>query len=121
NRRRVVYTSLTAGCTSHHPRQRRGSRGHWHPWTAGPDRLPGVSIPRPASDVPRRSEEHTSELQSRENLVCRLLLEKKKERVGSDCVVSPNLRLRVWMSSAPQAWLSSWAEDRDILDTWSVH
>src|SRR5690606_41576728 len=27
---------------------------------------------------PRRSEEHTSELQSRENLVCRLLLEKKK-------------------------------------------
>src|SRR5690606_14052229 len=26
----------------------------------------------------RRSEEHTSELQSRENLVCRLLLEKKK-------------------------------------------
>src|SRR5690606_41788846 len=29
------------------------------------------------SDSPR-SEEHTSELQSRENLVCRLLLEKKK-------------------------------------------
>src|SRR5690606_41634402 len=27
---------------------------------------------------PLRSEEHTSELQSRENLVCRLLLEKKK-------------------------------------------
>src|SRR5436309_12608083 len=29
-----------------------------------------------------RSEEHTSELQSRENLVCRLLLEKKKWRLG---------------------------------------
>src|SRR5690606_41967659 len=29
---------------------------------------------------PRRSEEHTSELQSRENLVCRLLLEKKKNK-----------------------------------------
>src|SRR5690606_41648391 len=28
-----------------------------------------------------RSEEHTSELQSRENLVCRLLLEKKKRRL----------------------------------------
>src|SRR5690606_41266135 len=27
--------------------------------------------------IPRRSEEHTSELQSRENIVCRLLLEKK--------------------------------------------
>src|SRR6266511_5857765 len=29
---------------------------------------------------PKRSEEHTSELQSRENLVCRLLLEKKKKK-----------------------------------------
>src|SRR6266511_6480333 len=28
-----------------------------------------------------RSEEHTSELQSRENLVCRLLLEKKKKKM----------------------------------------
>src|SRR3712207_8676811 len=33
---------------------------------------------RPA---PRRSEEHTSELQSRQYLVCRLLLEKKKEKI----------------------------------------
>src|SRR5690606_40471954 len=31
------------------------------------------------SDEVARSEEHTSELQSRENLVCRLLLEKKKK------------------------------------------
>src|SRR5207302_7032110 len=31
----------------------------------------------------RRSEEHTSELQSRENLVCRLLLEKKKKTAKS--------------------------------------
>src|SRR5690606_40424028 len=30
--------------------------------------------------VAERSEEHTSELQSRENLVCRLLLEKKKTK-----------------------------------------
>src|SRR2546427_10026705 len=30
-------------------------------------------------EVPRRSEEHTSELQSQSNLVCRLLLEKKKK------------------------------------------
>src|SRR5690606_41372537 len=29
----------------------------------------------------QRSEEHTSELQSRENLVCRLLLEKKKQDI----------------------------------------
>src|SRR5690349_90265 len=31
-------------------------------------------------DLPARSEEHTSELQSRRDLVCRLLLEKKKQK-----------------------------------------
>src|SRR2546430_12086331 len=31
-------------------------------------------------DTTERSEEHTSELQSQSNLVCRLLLEKKKKR-----------------------------------------
>src|SRR5207248_11234573 len=35
---------------------------------------------QPASDVGRRSEEHTSELQSPYDLVCRLLLEKKKKK-----------------------------------------
>src|SRR2546426_6054413 len=34
----------------------------------------------PSRRVPARSEEHTSELQSPFNLVCRLLLEKKKTR-----------------------------------------
>src|SRR5690606_39393973 len=34
----------------------------------------------PSRQSNRRSEEHTSELQSRENLVCRLLLEKKKKK-----------------------------------------
>src|SRR5690606_39974536 len=33
---------------------------------------------KPCSASQSRSEEHTSELQSRENIVCRLLLEKKK-------------------------------------------
>src|SRR2546422_3825027 len=33
---------------------------------------------------PKRSEEHTSELQSRLHLVCRLLLEKKKQRLIHD-------------------------------------
>src|SRR5436309_6132445 len=43
------------------------------------------SIDRPAfrSAQRDRSEEHTSELQSRENLVCRLLLEKKKKNYES--------------------------------------
>src|SRR5690606_39477407 len=52
----------------------------WAQQGEGP--LPGQAQPRPATapDAPEgRSEEHTSELQSRENLVCRLLLEKKKE------------------------------------------
>src|SRR2546426_9121685 len=35
--------------------------------------------PEDAADLAERSEEHTSELQSPCNLVCRLLLEKKKE------------------------------------------
>src|SRR5258705_4919867 len=33
--------------------------------------------------VPRRSEEHTSELQSLRHLVCRLLLEKKKRKIAA--------------------------------------
>src|SRR2546427_13067744 len=37
-----------------------------------------TTIRSPASP-PARSEEHTSELQSQSNLVCRLLLEKKKQ------------------------------------------
>src|SRR5690606_39720816 len=41
---------------------------------------PGLSQVNPVRDFSSpRSEEHTSELQSREKLVCRLLLEKKKE------------------------------------------
>src|SRR5439155_22109058 len=38
------------------------------------------SAPVPPGTAPGRSEEHTSELQSRGHLVCRLLLEKKKNR-----------------------------------------
>src|SRR5207249_5771911 len=40
--------------------------------------VPGDSGPRSHERAIRRSEEHTSELQSRFDLVCRLLLEKKK-------------------------------------------
>src|SRR5205085_9941572 len=44
---------------------------------------PGRSLPywaAPSRSRPARSEEHTSELQSQSNLVCRLLLEKKKKK-----------------------------------------
>src|SRR5438034_3283407 len=50
--------------------RRRGKQGALH-------RLPG---PAAAPRVRRRSEEHTSELQSHSDLVCRLLLEKKKKK-----------------------------------------
>src|SRR2546430_12611261 len=43
------------------------------------------------SRVPVRSEEHTSELQSQSNIVCRLLLEKKKQPPTST-VVTPSPR-----------------------------
>src|SRR5216684_4876314 len=44
--------------------------------------FPGIAfsaVGRHALQIPARSEEHTSELQSRLHLVCRLLLEKKKK------------------------------------------
>src|SRR5690606_22018788 len=53
----------------------------WHSPCSPPARTRGTVDPaRTSSDLAplSRSEEHTSELQSRENLVCRLLLEKKK-------------------------------------------
>src|SRR2546430_5435669 len=45
----------------------------------------GQALDHPEIVLVARSEEHTSELQSQSNLVCRLLLEKKKEsrRVGA--------------------------------------
>src|SRR2546422_6864617 len=41
---------------------------------------PGASVAAITTAVQGRSEEHTSELQSRLHLVCRLLLEKKKKQ-----------------------------------------
>src|SRR3712207_7412125 len=64
----------------------RGRRGA--PGAPVPARRRGRPRPQPpmplarrpiAISVSRRSEEHTSELQSRQYLVCRLLLEKKKK------------------------------------------
>src|SRR2546430_1596571 len=58
-----------------------GSRGHrarLHRWP-GTRLCPG--LPASNSPVAVRSEEHTSELQSQSNLVCRLLLEKKQNEM----------------------------------------
>src|SRR5690606_40547310 len=60
-------------------RTERTQSGH----PARPRRVDAAACRRDAAASTRRgrarSEEHTSELQSRENLVCRLLLEKKKK------------------------------------------
>src|SRR2546430_12028801 len=42
----------------------------------------------PTSRICSRSEEHTSELQSQSNLVCRLLLEKKKKQLSANVTLT---------------------------------
>src|SRR2546422_7373976 len=49
---------------------------------------------RPVQLILARSEEHTSELQSRLHLVCRLLLEKKKKKRKNRDVTKDNRRFR---------------------------
>src|SRR2546422_1494171 len=78
------YTTLfRSACPPRHPRQRHRSRldHDRHPQGGG------------------RSEEHTSELQSRLHLVCRLLLEKKKKKrthiVECDIVISTHSALSI--------------------------
>src|SRR2546428_8257334 len=62
------------GRRSHRPRSPRNG-----PWVRRPPTARGGG--RRRSAVGGRSEEHTSELQSRSDLVCRLLLEKKKKKL----------------------------------------
>src|SRR2546428_3148014 len=81
------YTTLFRSHPTGHARRR-------YAWTpvcfrehTGADLHPGQSVSRQhphqcaleSRQESRRSEEHTSELQSRSDLVCRLLLEKKKK------------------------------------------
>src|SRR5256886_9145307 len=99
------YTTLFRSAA--HPRPRRG---HLRRPCAG---CPADAIlhrprhrPRPGRgelrrrlrpDRPRRhprSEEHTSELQSQSNLVCRLLLEKKKKTLNTKLTLLLELRVR---------------------------
>src|SRR3989440_2273100 len=80
----TIGTSGNAALTCHTHRTATGLM-------AGPDRPPyrpastgrmvagSMTMPSSVLISDRRSEEHTSELQSRSDLVCRLLLEKKKQ------------------------------------------
>src|SRR3712207_7291519 len=62
----------------HRPPRPRGSGRGGPPCRTAAGRCRGRT---PPGSRRRRSEEHTSELQSRQYLVCRLLLEKKKNKV----------------------------------------
>src|SRR2546428_9547114 len=52
---------------------------------------PGSDISDRRQEIRRRSEEHTSELQSRSDLVCRLLLEKKKQKTKTSSMCSESM------------------------------
>src|SRR3989442_6752864 len=52
-------------------------------------RVRGIHFHASTTGALWRSEEHTSELQSRPHLVCRLLLEKKKKRMKGLAIPSP--------------------------------
>src|SRR5256885_9280544 len=70
------YTTLFRSIGAEHPqRYRERRRRHTHEQAPGERHEPGLR----EVGVLARSEEHTSELQSPCNLVCRLLLEKKKQ------------------------------------------
>src|SRR5690606_18888980 len=76
-------------------RQRLGLRQDVEHATAREDRLDHLPVEL-RRDVDR-SEEHTSELQSRENLVCRLLLEKKNDARRLS-IFNPNSEARYVLS-----------------------
>src|SRR5690242_21330446 len=84
------YTTLFRSQNIPKPRSPRCSSPFGMKITAGPTTFGNRPAERPTSNQrsafghsssahSKRSEEHTSELQSHVNLVCRLLLEKKKE------------------------------------------
>src|SRR3712207_6921777 len=76
-------------------------RSRWH-WSAACSRYGSLAVCCPwdrwlaswQSSGSPRSEEHTSELQSRQYLVCRLLLEKKKRPILHARSVSKNSNLQ---------------------------
>src|SRR3712207_7768079 len=75
------YTTLFRSTELHAVDLETGFRLNRRPEHQG--RLALVLTPIPGLTIEPRSEEHTSELQSRQYLVCRLLLEKKKIPVNS--------------------------------------
>src|SRR5688572_31874056 len=73
----TLFRSRAAATQWHAPIGGGGSIGT-HSKCTGRPRAPSACFRSPTAP---RSEEHTSELQSQSNLVCRLLLEKKKKQI----------------------------------------
>src|SRR3712207_7648141 len=74
----TLFRSRREGVARPPPAARLPDRQAPPPMT--PDPLLSIVVPtRDRAPLAARSEEHTSELQSRQYLVCRLLLEKKKK------------------------------------------
>src|SRR5256885_8526384 len=87
------YTTLFRSCTT---AKRWLSRAQLEPYVS----IQSLNSTDPT--VPDRSEEHTSELQSPCNLVCRLLLEKKKTQTRQNAPInSPTTPLLTPITSAP--------------------
>src|SRR3712207_8708053 len=88
------YTTLFRSrvCRQWRNRQEQGQRGKQGTCThrkRGPHYVTGVTGAQASrSRTWVRSEEHTSELQSRQYLVCRLLLEKKNNRLPTDLLLA---------------------------------
>src|SRR2546430_9012826 len=83
-RSRCLEPSLYATATATGRRLGTGSTIPASSWAGG--RPTGRTFDHPSPTEPGhdlRSEEHTSELQSQSNLVCRLLLEKKKKQTSA--------------------------------------
>src|SRR5256885_11811328 len=78
--------------------------GSFRPRGRYPDRLPAMFSRAGCRSRARcaRSEEHTSELQSPCNLVCRLLLEKKKSHCGQQPKAAPTTQQTVQPTTWPE-------------------
>src|SRR3712207_7363291 len=75
----LFHERLSIPLSPTHPDLGRNSHGHARTYRAGQRRRHEVLVTGGlGASRQHRSEEHTSELQSRQYLVCRLLLEKKK-------------------------------------------
>src|SRR2546425_8224425 len=84
------YTTLfrSHGVFSGRPARHSGVPGHL---SEAFSRLNGMDKETTIQPLRRRSEEHTSELQSLAYLVCRLLLEKKKKKIKNLTTSEPSM------------------------------